>query len=68
MKQYSAREAAKKLGIAWITMQKHVGKETFPVPPLQNVHGVKIRLWTNRDLDRARKVLAGIKRGRKRKG
>jgi hypothetical protein len=64
---YSTREAAKKLDVALITLQKHVAKKTFPVPPLVNVGGVRVRLWTNADIRRVRKALAKIKPGRKRK-
>jgi hypothetical protein len=65
--QYSTREAAKKLGIALVTLQVHVGKETFAVPPIVKVGGVSVRLWTDQDIQRAQKALAGIKPGRKRK-
>ena len=44
-KSYSTREAAKKLDVALITLQKHVAKKTFPIPPLVKVGGVSIRLW-----------------------
>ena len=64
---YSTREAADKLGIALVTLQGHVARRTFPAPPLVKVGGVKVRLWTGRDIQRARKVLAGIKPGRKKK-
>jgi len=66
-RQYSTREAAKKMGVALITLQKHVAKETFPVPPLVNVHGVTVRLWSDQDIARARKVLATVKPGRKKR-
>jgi len=31
------------------------------------IGGGKMRLWTNRDIEKARKVLAGVKPGRKKK-
>jgi hypothetical protein len=65
MKTYSTREAADILGIALVTLQGHVRKGTFPVPPLVDIHGGVIRLWSDADLRRARKVLATIKRGPK---
>ena len=64
---YSTREAAEKLGVTVLTLQRHVAAETFPVPPLQKVGGVSVRLWSDRDIARARKALAGVKRGRKKK-
>ena len=66
-REYSTREAAEKLGIAWITLKKHVAKGTFRVPPMANVHGVPVRLWNDADLARVKKALAGIKPGRKKR-
>lgn len=63
--QYSTREAAEKLGIALVTLQGHVAKKTFAAPPLVKVGGVSVRLWTDKDIARARKVLATLKPGRK---
>lgn len=68
MKQrFSTREAAKKLGVALITLQRHVSAKTVDAPPLLKVGAVSIRLWIDSDIERARKVLAGIKPGRKKK-
>lgn len=64
---YSTREAAKKLGVTILTLQRHVTAKTFNVPPLRKVGGVSVRLWSNQDIERARKALAGVKRGRKKK-
>lgn len=64
---FSTREAAKKLGVTILTLQRHVAAETVSAPPLQKVGGVTVRLWSNRDIEKARKVLAGIKPGRKKK-
>jgi hypothetical protein len=63
--QFSTREAAQKLGVTLLTLQRHVGKKTVEAPPLQSVGGVTVRLWTDRDIEKARKVLAGMKPGRK---
>jgi hypothetical protein len=64
---YSTREAAEKVGVALLTLQRHVFRKTFPVPPLQKVGGVSVLLWSDRDIERARKALAKVKRGRKKK-
>lgn len=66
--RYSTREAAKIIGVALITLQKHVVKETFPVPPLVKVGRVTAWLWNEDDIARARKALAGIQPGRKKRG
>jgi transposase len=66
-KKYSTREAAKKLGRTLVTLQRHIAAGTIEAPPLVEVGTVKIRLWTNRDIEKGRKVLAGIRPGRKKK-
>jgi hypothetical protein len=63
----STREAAKKLGIALVTLQGHVTKKTFAVPPLVKVGGVRVRLWNEVDSKRAGKALASLKPGPKKK-
>jgi hypothetical protein len=66
-KQFSTREAASKLDVTILTLQRHVSAKTVPAPALQKVGGVSVRLWTARDIEKARKVLAGIRPGRKKK-
>jgi hypothetical protein len=34
---------------------------------MHKIGGVRVRLWSNRDIEKARKVLAGIRPGRKKK-
>jgi hypothetical protein len=63
----STREAAKKLGVTLLTLQRHVLAKSVEAPPLQKIGGVTVRLWTNRDIEKARKVLASTKPGRKKK-
>jgi predicted DNA-binding transcriptional regulator AlpA len=63
----STRQAAKKLGVTLLTLQRHVSAKTVAAPPLQKIGGVSVRLWTARDIQKARKVLAGIRPGRKKK-
>jgi hypothetical protein len=63
----STRDAAKKLGVTILTLQRHVTAKTVDAPPLQRIGGVSVRLWTARDIEKARKVLAGIRPGRKKK-
>jgi hypothetical protein len=66
-KQFSTREASKKLGVSLLTLQRHVTAKTVDAPPLQKIGGVSVRLWTARDIEKARKVLAGVRPGRKKK-
>ena len=65
--QFSTREAAKKLGRTLLSLQRHIAAGTVDAPPLSKVGGVTVRLWSERDIEKARKALATIRRGRKRK-
>ena len=65
--KYSTREAAKKLGRTLVTVQRHIAAGTIEAPPVVEVGTVKLRLWTARDIEKVRKVLAGVKPGRKKK-
>ena len=61
------REAAKRMGVTLVTLQRHIAAKTVEPPELQIVKGVAVRLWSARDIAKARKVLAGVKPGRKKK-
>jgi hypothetical protein len=65
--QFSTREAAKKLGRTLVTLQRHIAAGTIKPPRVVEVGTVRVRLWTARDIEKARKVLAGVKPGRKKK-
>ncbi len=67
MKALSTREAANELGVTLLTLQRHVSAKTVDAPPLQKVGGVTVRLWSARDIENARIILADIKPGRKKK-
>jgi hypothetical protein len=64
---FSTREASEELGVHIVTLQRHISRGTVDAPPLRKVGGVTIRLWTLRDVERARKRLSQVKIGRKRK-
>jgi hypothetical protein len=58
MKAYSSREAAKKLDISLMTLQRYIADGNWiKAPRLQRVGGIKVRLWTARDVERARKLM-----------
>src|SRR5262249_15825068 len=65
MKQYSTREAAKKLGLTLLTVQRYIVAKKIPSPPLLNVGGGKVRIWTDEDIEKGRKILPKIANGRK---
>ncbi len=67
MNEISTREAAMKLGLSLITLQRYIAAGKIHAPKLQRIGGVRVRLWTERDIRRVRKELPGVKNGRKRR-
>ena len=65
MNGYSTRQAAKKLGISLMTLQRYLAAKKFQAPKVQRVGGVRVRLWTDKDIEQTRKVLPKVKNGRR---
>jgi predicted DNA-binding transcriptional regulator AlpA len=65
MKAYSTREAAKKLGISFTSMNRYIADKKIPVPPLTEVARISARVWSEEDIERVRVVLPKIANGRK---
>jgi len=65
MDGYSTREAAKKLGVAFSSLTKYISLKQIPVPPLTRVGGVRVRLWTDKEIQKVRLALPKIANGRK---
>ena len=65
MNGYSTREAAKKLGLSLITLKRYVAAKKVPAPPVSQVGGMRVRPWSEKDIERVRKLLPKIKNGRK---
>ena len=57
MKACSTSEAAKKLGLHRVNLQQAIRRGKVPAPKLSRVGGVRVRLWTARDVENARKAL-----------
>ena len=57
MRKFSTSEAAKKMGLDRANLQRAMRKGAVSPPRLVTVGGVKVRLWTDKDVERARKVL-----------
>lgn len=45
MNRYSTRQAAKKLGVSLMTIQRYIAAKKIPTPPLRNMGNVRIGLW-----------------------
>jgi transposase len=65
MNGYSTRQAAKKLGISLMTLQRYLAAKKFTVPKVQRVGGVRVRLWSDKDIEQTRKILPKVKNGRR---
>ena len=65
MSSYSTREAAKKAGLSLSTLNKYIALKLIPIPTLTRVGGVKVRLWSDADIERVRQLLPKIANGRK---
>ena len=65
MKEYSTREAAKKLGLSLLTIQRYIAAGKIPVPPVRRLGGGKFRIWTEQDIETVRQLLPKIANGRK---
>jgi len=63
----STRDAAKELGVHAITLHRYISARKVPAPKVQMVGGIKVRLWSQRDIDRVRKLLSKIANGRKKR-
>jgi len=57
MKQYTTNEAAGKLGVHRVTLQRWIADKKIPAPKVQKVGILSFRLWTKQDIARARKAI-----------
>ena len=65
MSGYSTVQAAKKLKLSVMTLHRYMRNKKIPVPEIQQLAGVKVRVWTEEDIERVRKLLPKIANGRK---
>jgi hypothetical protein len=65
MSEYSTRQAAVKLGISLSTLNKFIGLGQISEPPVTEVAGMRVRLWTDADIERVRQILPKIANGRR---
>jgi len=65
MAEYSTREAAKKLGVSLMTIQRYIADNKIPYPPVRRLGGGKFRVWSDQDIEHVRQLLPKIANGRK---
>jgi predicted DNA-binding transcriptional regulator AlpA len=61
---YSTPQAAKKLGISLMTLNRHIAAKKVPLPPVR-IGGVRVRLWSEEEIEHVRQLLPKIANGRK---
>jgi len=48
-----------------MSIHRYIVAKKIPVPPMQLVGNVRVRLWSDKDIERVRKLLPKIANGRK---
>ncbi len=64
MATYSTAQVARILGIGTDTLHRWLRERKVPVPDLKSVGGVRVRLWSEDDLAKAKRYKAGHYWGR----
>jgi len=70
MGTYSTVQVAKQLDVGTDTLHRWMREKKVPTPPIETVGGMSIRLWSDGDVEKARKYKAEHywgKGGRKRR-
>jgi predicted DNA-binding transcriptional regulator AlpA len=62
---YTSRQVARKLGIAAPTLSIYIKLGKVPKPKSVTIGGITIQMWTDKDVERLRKLLPKIVNGRK---
>ena len=65
MDGFSSREAAKKLGISFTSLNRYIAQNKIPAPEVQGFGGGQLRIWSEKDIQRVREILPKIENGRK---
>ena len=65
MPEYSSRQAAKKLGLTPQALSTYITVGKIPAPKSVKAGGITVYLWTDADIEHARKLLPKIANGRK---
>ena len=62
MKRYTTNQAAEKLGVHRVTLQRWIASGNVSAPRVQDIGGAVFRLWTDSDIERVRKQISRRKR------
>jgi excisionase family DNA binding protein len=61
----STRQAAKRLGLSYVTLSRYIAAGKIPTPKVVMVAGMRIHDWTEGEIEHVRKLLPKIANGRK---
>ncbi len=61
----STRQAAKQLGLDATTLSRYIASKKVPAPKTVTLGSMRVHDWSERDIERVRKLLPKIKNGRK---
>jgi predicted DNA-binding transcriptional regulator AlpA len=61
----STRQAAKRLGLSYVTLSRYIAAGKIPAPKVVMVAGMSIHDWTEAEIEHVRKLLPKIANGRK---
>jgi predicted DNA-binding transcriptional regulator AlpA len=67
MLTFSTRQAAKRLGLDATTLSRYIAAKKVPAPKTVQLGGIRVHAWSERDIERVRKLLPKIKNGRYKK-
>jgi excisionase family DNA binding protein len=73
MSTYSTVEVAELVGVSWDTLSRWIREKKFPVPPVQSMGRIQVRVWNEDEVEKVRKYKAdhywgkGGRKKRKRK-
>jgi hypothetical protein len=62
---FSTRQAAKELGIDAGTLSRYISAKKIPAPPIVELGGLRVHAWSQKAIERVRKLLPEIEDRRK---
>ena len=65
MSNLSTQQVAKKLGLSPMSLSRYIKTGKIPAPPETMAGGIRLRLWSEEDIERLRQILPKIANGRK---
>jgi predicted DNA-binding transcriptional regulator AlpA len=65
MKNFSTRQAAKKLGLTHGTLNNYIASGKVPMPKSVTTGSTVVHIWSEQEIDHVRQLLPKIANGRK---